>query len=55
MAVLVLVALMADLWHSYEESELWRIPYRPLRLLICGALLSVSGLFLWQAVMGSKS
>jgi len=49
------VWLMADLWHSYEESELWRIPYRPLRLLICGALLSVSGLFLWQAVMGSKS
>jgi len=49
------VWLLADLWHSYEESELWRIPYRPLRLLICGALLSVSGLFLWQAVMGSKS
>lgn len=44
--------LLADMWHSYEESELWRIPYRPLRIVICAALATVCGVFLWQAWRG---
>lgn len=44
--------LLADLWYSFEESELWRIPYRPLRILIGAALTGVCGVFLWQAWRG---
>lgn len=46
------VWLLADLWYSFEESELWRIPYRPLRIMICAALIAASGVFLWQAWRG---
>src|SRR5690606_41738738 len=28
------VWIAADLWHGYEESELLRIPYRPLRIAV---------------------
>ena len=45
LTILFLAALAAgeiwvtsDLWHSYEESELLHIPYRPLRLLSIAAV-----------------
>lgn len=41
------VWIAADLWHGDEESELLRIPYRPLRIaaaLTLGALLVLSAL-----------
>jgi TRAP-type C4-dicarboxylate transport system permease small subunit len=30
--------IAADLWNGHEESELLRIPYRPLRMALVGAL-----------------
>jgi len=47
--------LLADFWSSFEESELWRIPYRPLRIVICVVLAATSSVFLWQAWRGDKS
>jgi TRAP-type C4-dicarboxylate transport system permease small subunit len=47
--------LLIELWSSFEESELWHIPYRPLRLFITGVLLLVSGVFAGQAIRGSRS
>ncbi len=44
--------LVADLWQGQEESELWHLPYKPLRMLICAALALVSSLFLWQTFRG---
>lgn len=35
-----------DLWHAHEETELWLLPLRPLRVLIVLALLTTSFLFL---------
>ena len=32
------VWIAADLWLGHEESELLRIPYRPLRLVVAGVL-----------------
>jgi len=46
--------LLADLWQGYEESELWHLPYRPLRLLMAGALLIVACIFLVQAIMAGR-
>jgi TRAP-type C4-dicarboxylate transport system permease small subunit len=44
-AVLLFAALLAgtvwiaaDLWHGHEESELLRIPYRPLRIVAAASL-----------------
>jgi TRAP-type C4-dicarboxylate transport system permease small subunit len=40
LALLVGSAWMAsDLWHGYEHSELLRLPYRPLRVLVVVTLL----------------
>jgi len=38
--------LTRDLWSGYEESELLRIPYRPLRLIALGTLAGLTGLLL---------
>jgi TRAP-type C4-dicarboxylate transport system permease small subunit len=35
-----------ELWSGFEESEIWHVPYRPLRILVCIATLAVAGLFL---------
>lgn len=44
------VWLMLDLWDGREESELWGLPYRPLRLLISGAMLVTAALFVRAAL-----
>ena len=31
--------IAVDLWHGHEESELLRIPYRPLRVIVVATLL----------------
>ena len=31
--------ILREMWASHEESELWRVPYRPLRLLVVVTLL----------------
>ena len=49
------VWLLVDLWSSFEESEFWRLPYRPLRLFTVLATLAVVGLFLKQAWPGKQS
>jgi TRAP-type transport system small permease protein len=36
--------LALDLWHGHEESELLRVPYRPLRVALVLALLFLLGL-----------
>jgi TRAP-type transport system small permease protein len=36
--------LALDLWHGHEESELVRVPYRPLRTTLVLALLFLLGL-----------
>jgi len=36
--------LALDLWHGHEESELVRVPYRPLRMTLVLALLFLLGL-----------
>ena len=41
--------IAADLWHAQEESELLRLPYRPLRILTIAAALLVTLVFLRQA------
>lgn len=46
--------ILADLWSGFEESEFWRLPYRPLRLFTTLAMLAVVGLFLKQAWPGKK-
>jgi TRAP-type C4-dicarboxylate transport system permease small subunit len=38
-----------ELWHGQEESELWHLPYRPLRLLITFAMLATTVVFLRNA------
>jgi TRAP-type transport system small permease protein len=40
------VWILTDLWSAYEESEFWRLPYRPLRLYISAVTLAVVVLFL---------
>lgn len=44
--------LLQELWSSQEESELWHLPYRPLRVLICVATLSTAALFARSAWKG---
>jgi TRAP-type C4-dicarboxylate transport system permease small subunit len=38
--------IAADLWSSHEESELLRIPYRPLRLVVALSFAALLGLSL---------
>jgi TRAP-type transport system small permease protein len=53
LALLLFAGLLAgsawlahDLWHGHEESELLRVPYRPLRVTLALALLFLLGLSL---------
>lgn len=40
--------LAYDLWAGQEASELWQLPYKPLRLIVVGGLLGVTLLALRQ-------
>lgn len=44
--------ISAELWNGFEESELWQIPYRPLRILVTAAMACVSAVFLYQVWRG---
>ena len=46
--------LLLDLWNGFEESEIWRVPYRPLRVLAVAGTLGVALVFL-NALRGEKS
>jgi TRAP-type C4-dicarboxylate transport system permease small subunit len=45
--------IMLEMWGSHEESELWRLPYRPLRLLVVLSLLVTTALVLRKAWQGA--
>ena len=43
--------ILRELWSSHEETELWLLPYRPLRLMVVLVLFTTTGLVLrkvWQ-------
>lgn len=42
--------LTVEYWSSHEESELLRIPFRPLRLVSLLAVVSIALVFLWRAI-----
>jgi len=42
--------LMLDLWAGFEETEVWRFPYRPLRVLVTLGSLAVAAFFLRASV-----
>jgi TRAP-type transport system small permease protein len=42
--------LTLDYWNTHEESELLRIPLRPLRVVSLLAVASIAVVFLWRAV-----
>lgn len=44
------VWIAADLWSGHEESELLRIPYRPLRLAVIAATAAIAVAFLLHAI-----
>ncbi|MCP5143633.1 MAG: TRAP transporter small permease [Gammaproteobacteria bacterium] len=48
------VWITSDLWFGFEETELWRIPYRPLRVLVCICAFCVALIFAWHALRGRK-
>ena len=43
------LAITAELWKGFEESELWQIPYAPLRVLVTLAMGAVALTFFYQA------
>ena len=43
------LAITAELWEGFEESELWQIPYAPLRVLVTLAMGAVALTFFYQA------
>lgn len=45
--------IMVEMWGSHEESELWQLPYRPLRLLVVVSLLATTALVLRKAWQGA--
>lgn len=45
--------IMIEMWGAHEESELWRLPYRPLRLLVVLSLLATTALVLRKAWQGA--
>ena len=47
--------IMAELWNSHEETELLRLPLRPLRVLIVAALGVTAVLFLRKALRRSAA
>jgi len=44
--------IAAELWGGFEESELWQIPYRPLRILVTASMACVATVFIYQAWRG---
>lgn len=46
--------ILRELWSSHEESELWRLPYRPLRLLVVITLATTTLLVLRKAWQGEQ-
>lgn len=44
--------LAVDLWQGFEETEIWRFPYRPLRVIVTLASLAVAGIFLRNSLRG---
>ncbi len=38
--------LMLELWSGFEETEVWRVPYAPLRVLVTLGSLAVAAIFL---------
>jgi TRAP-type transport system small permease protein len=49
------VWVLVDVWFGFEESEYWRLPYRPLRMVMALSLLAVAGTFISQVWLGRKS
>jgi TRAP-type C4-dicarboxylate transport system permease small subunit len=47
--------LMLDYWNAHEESELLRIPFRPLRVVSTLAVIAIALVFLWRAVRPSRT
>lgn len=45
--------LALDLWSSFEETEIWRVSYAPLRILVTLATLAVALLFLRASLRGA--
>jgi TRAP-type transport system small permease protein len=43
------VWLAADYWNGFEHSEVLRIPFRPLRMLVAASALTLTVLFLYRA------
>jgi TRAP-type transport system small permease protein len=43
---------LLELWSSHEETELWLLPYRPMRVLVVAALVVTTGLVLRKAWQG---
>ncbi|WP_114952097.1 TRAP transporter small permease subunit [Sphingosinicella terrae] len=48
------VWIAADLWNGHEESELLRIPYRPLRIAVAASAAAVAITFLVRIVRRGK-
>lgn len=48
------VWIMVEMWHSHEESELWRLPYRPLRVLVVLTLIATTVTVLRSAWRGER-
>jgi TRAP-type C4-dicarboxylate transport system permease small subunit len=42
--------LTLDYWNAHEESELLRIPFRPLRVVSLVAVVCIAVVFLWRAL-----
>jgi len=42
--------LTRDLWPGFEESELLRIPYRPLRVLTLATLAALTAMLVWRTL-----
>lgn len=38
--------LMLELWPGFEETEVWRVPYAPLRVLVTLGCVAVAAIFL---------
>lgn len=46
--------ILRELWSSHEETEMWLLPYRPLRLLVVLTLVTTTGLVLRKAWQGGE-
>jgi TRAP-type transport system small permease protein len=46
--------IMLEMWNSHEESELWRLPYRPLRVLVVTTLFATTLIVVCKAWRGDR-